>query len=157
MVAPYPVSESAVLPTTPEGAYDAVVSAPLEEILGVRVGLIPAIIGCSGQDGPWGTVGQTRTIEMSDGGRVLETLVAADRPSEYRYRITEVRGPLRPLVRSIDGRFGYEQSDTGTKVTWSWDLHPTNAVTRLALPLFALSWHRSARRMFDRLAERVVA
>jgi hypothetical protein len=157
MVAPYLLSETETLPGTPEAAYDAVVNAPLEEILGVRVGLIPAITGCTGQDGPWGTVGQTRTVEMADGGRVLETLVVADRGSDYRYRISDVRGPMRPLVKAIDGRFAIEASGAGAKVTWSWDLHPTNAVTRLALPLLGLSWHRAARKMFDRLTERVTA
>jgi hypothetical protein len=157
MAAPYLLSESAVLSTTPEGAFDAVLASPLEEILGVRAGLVPAITGCSGQDGPWGTVGQTRTIEMADGGRVLETLVTADRPTHYRYRISDVRGPMRPLVRAIDGGFAFEAADDGTKVTWSWDLHSTNALARLALPVLGRSWHRAARKMFDRLAERVSA
>ena len=68
MVAPYPLSESATLPVSPEVAFDTVLAAPLEDILGERVGLIPAITGCRGQDGAWGTVGQTRVIEMADGG-----------------------------------------------------------------------------------------
>ena len=157
MVAPYPLSESATLPVSPEVAFDTVLAAPLEDILGERVGLIPAITGCRGQDGAWGTVGQTRVIEMADGGRVLETLVSADRPSDYRYRISEVRGPMRPLVKGIDGRFAFEPVGAEARVTWSWDLHPTNAVARLALPLLGFFWHRAARRMFVRLTGRVTA
>ena len=157
MVAPYRVSESATLPVPPEVAYDVLMAAPLEEILGVRVGLIPAITGSRGHDGPWGTVGQTRVIEMSDGGRVLETLVRADRPTDYRYTISEVRGPMRPVVRGIDGRFAYEAAGAGCRVTWSWDVHPTNALTRLGMPVLGFFWHRSARAMFDRLAARVTA
>src|SRR5215212_5387963 len=136
MVASYSMSESATLAVPPDVAYDALMAAPLEEILGFRTGLIPAITGCSGQDGPWGTVGQTRVIEMADGGRVLETLVKADRPVDYRYRISDVRGPLRPLVTGIDGGFAFEAAAAGTRVTWSWDVHPTNAVSRLGMPLF---------------------
>jgi hypothetical protein len=157
MVSPYRLAESATLPVSPELAFDAVLAAPLEDILGVRVGLIPAITGCTGQDGPWGTVGQARTIEMADGGRVLETLVKADRPSDYRYRISEVRGPMRPLVKGIDGRFAFEPVGAEARVTWSWDLHPTSAAARLALPLLGFFWHRAARRMFVRLADRVTA
>ncbi len=157
MAAPFLVSESATLTVPPDVAYDALMAAPLEEILGFRTGVIPAITGCSGQDGAWGTVGKTRVIEMADGGRALETLVRADRPSDYRYRISEVRGPMRPLVKGIDGRFAFEAASSGSRVTWSWDLHPTNAVTRLGMPLLGFFWHRSARKMFDRLAERVTA
>jgi hypothetical protein len=156
MVAPYVLSESAVLPVSPEAAYDAVLAAPLEDILGSRVGLVPAITGCAGQDGPWGTVGQTRTIEMSDGTRALETLVLADRPTDYRYRISDVRGlMMRPLVAGIDGRFVFEQAGAGTRVTWSWEMRATNPVTRLLLPALGPFWHRWARRMFDLLAARV--
>lgn len=157
MVATYVLSESATLPGTPDAAYDAVLDAPLEEILGHRAGLIPPITGCSGQDGPWGTVGQTRTIEMADGGRVLETLVVAERGTDYRYRISDIRGPMRPLVAGIDGRFAFEPAGAGSRVTWSWDMHPTNTVTRLMLPVMGLLWHRWARTMFDRLTERVTA
>ena len=156
MVATYVLSESAVLPVTPEAAYDAVLDAPLEAILGKRGGLVPAITGCTGQDGRWGTVGQTRTIEMSDGTRALETLVAADRPTDYRYRISDVRGlMMKPLVAGIDGRFSFEASGAGTRVTWSWEMRATNAVTRLLLPALGPFWHRWARRMFTLLAERV--
>ena len=158
MAATYQLSESATLPTTPEAAYDAVVSAPLEDILGARVGLVPAITGCTGQHGPWGTVGQTRTITMSDGTRALETLVTADRPSDYRYRISDVRGlMMRPLVAGIDGRFAFEPTDTGTRVTWSWEMRATNSVTRMLLPALGPFWHRWARRMFSLLTDRVTA
>ena len=157
MPASYPVSESATLAVPPDVAYDALLAAPLEEILGFRTGLIPAITGCSGQDGPWGTVGQTRVIETSDGGQLLETLVHAQRPTDYRYRISEVRGPMRLVVSGIDGRFAFEAAGAGTRVTWSWDLHPTSVVTRLGMPVFAFFWHRSARKMFDRLTDRVTA
>ena len=156
MVAPYQLAESAVLPVSAEAAYDAVLAAPLEDILGVRVGLVPAITGTTGPDEPWGTVGQTRTITMSDGTRTLETLVAADRPTDYRYRISDVRGlMMKPLVAGIDGRFAFAPTDGGTRVTWSWDMRATNAATRLLLPALGPFWHRWARHMFARLADRL--
>jgi hypothetical protein len=154
MPSSYDVSASAVLDATPEVAYDAVMAAPLEEILGRRSGPIPGIARMEGQDGPWGTVGQTRTIVMTDGGRTLETLVLADRPSDYRYRITDVRGLMKPLVRSIDGRFTFVPEGSGTRVTWSWTLHPT-ALGRPGMGLLAFFWRRWAAGMFVRLGERV--
>src|SRR5215217_1435809 len=101
MTAPYDVSASEVLPTSPEVAYDTVVGAPLEDILGDRSGPIPPVRETRGHEGPWGTVGQTRTVVLGDGGTVLETLVGADRQTtDYRYRLTDVRGPMKLLVRA---------------------------------------------------------
>ena len=154
MTSSYDVSASAVLDVAPEVAYDAVMAAPLEEILGKRSGLIPGIVRTEGQDGPWGTVGQTRTIVTSDGGKTLETLVLADRPDDYRYRITDVRGLNKPLISSIDGRFTFVPEGSGTRVTWSWTLHPT-ALGRPAMPLLGVFWRRWAAGMFVRLGDRV--
>jgi len=154
MTSSYDVSASAVLEATPEAAYDAVMAAPLEEILGQRSGLIPGIARCEGQDGAWGTVGQTRTIVTTDRGRTLETLVLADRPADYRYRITDVHGMTRPLISTIDGRFTFVPEGSGTRVTWSWTLHPT-ALGRPAMPLLGYFWRRWAAGMFVRLGDRV--
>lgn len=154
MASSYDVSASAVLATTPEAAYDAVMAAPLEEILGRRSGVIPGIARCEGQAGPWGTVGQTRTIVMRDGGRSLETLVLADRPGDYRYRVSDVRGLMKPLVAGIDGRFTFAPEGAGTRVTWSWTLHPT-ALGRPAMPVLGVFWRRWAAGMFVRLRDRV--
>jgi hypothetical protein len=155
----YDVSESAVLPVTPEVAYDTVVEAPLEEVLGERSGPIPGIRECRGQGGPWGNLGQTRTVVLADGGTLLETLVLVQRPSggsgDYRYQLTDVRGPMKALVRTVDGRFAFEPEGSGTRVTWSWAMHPTNPVTRLVLPVFAIFWRRAALKMFDKLGSRL--
>jgi len=154
MTSSYDVAASAVLPVTEEVAYDTVLAAPLEEILGQRSGVIPGIARAEGQDGDWGTVGQTRTIVMTDGGRSLETLVLADRPGDYRYRITDIRGLMKPLVSTIDGRFTFVAEGDGTRVTWSWQLHPT-ALGRPGMGLLGFFWRRWAAGMFVRLGDRV--
>jgi hypothetical protein len=154
----YDLSASAVVPGTIEQAYDAVVSSPLERLLGRRSGPIPPVVRTEGEGpAPWGSsIGQARTIVLGDGGRLLETLVEADRPAAYGYRLTEVRGPMRPLVRSVDGRFTFvaEAGDTpATRVTWSWRLHLTAAPVRLLMPVFGVFWRRSARDAFAQVAE----
>jgi hypothetical protein len=154
MTSSYDVSASAVLDVTPEVAYDAVMAAPLEEILGQRSGLIPGIARCEGQDGAWGTVGQTRTIVTTDRGKTLETLVLADRPDDYRYLITDVRGMTKPLISTIDGRFTFVPEGSGTRVTWSWTIHPT-ALGRPVIPVMGFFWRRWAAGMFVRLGDRV--
>ncbi|MGY2876594.1 hypothetical protein ACVW00_003784 [Marmoricola sp. URHA0025 HA25] len=158
MATPYQLTASTVLPARSEDAYDALVDLPLEELLGDRSGPIPPVRECRGQDGRWGTVGQTRTIVLGDGGTILETLVVADRAAgDYRYRLSEIKGPMKPLVRGIDGRFSFSPAGEGTSVTWSWAVHPANAVARLGMPVFNLFWQRAARKAFARLGARLAA
>ena len=103
-------------------------------------------------------MGQTRTIVLGDGGTILETLVVADRAAgDYRYRLSDITGPMKPLVRGVDGRFSFEPAGGGTTVTWSWNVHTTNAVTRLVMPLFNVFWQRAAGKAFARLGTRLTA
>src|SRR3954447_10829661 len=136
MTTTYAVSASDLLPTTPDVAFDTLLDAPIEQILGDRSGPIPPVRETRGQDGLWGTPGQSRTFVLGDGGTILETLVAAGRAArDYRYRLTEVTGPMKLLVTHVDGRFAFAPEGSGTRVTWSWSLHPAHAVTRLVMPV----------------------
>jgi len=155
MTAPYLLSSSTVVPVAPDAAFDAILAAPLEDLFAERAGLIPPIRECQGQDGAWGTVGQTRTIVLADGSTNVETLVAADRPGDYRYRISEISGPLKALIAGIDGRFSFVAEGSGSRVTWSWSLVPTNAVTRLFIPVLGVFWRRYATKMWRRYAARL--
>lgn len=121
MTSPYLLSSSTVIPATPEIAYDGVLAAPLEELFPHRAGPIPPVRECTGQEGAWGTVGQTRTVVLADGSSNLETLVAADRPGSYRYRLGDFTGPMKRLVGSVDGEFSFTPEGPGTRVTWTWE------------------------------------
>jgi hypothetical protein len=153
----YDLSDSAVFPGTPEAAFQALVDAPLEVLFPSRSGLIPPIKGCEGQDGAWGHTGQTRTVVLADGSRNLETLVAVERPSDYRYVLTDFTGPMKLLVGKVDGRFSFAREGDGTRVTWSWALHPRTPLTRLVFPLLGASWRTMARGMWPRLGARLAS
>ncbi len=157
MPAPYLLSSSTVVPVAPEVAYDAVLAAPLEELFPHRSGAIPPVKECRGQLGDWGTVGQTRTVVLADGGTNLETLVTADRPGGvYQYRLSDFTGAMKALVAGVDGQFSFVGEGSGTRVTWSWAIQPTNAVTRLvALPVLGAFWKPYAAKMWPHYAARL--
>jgi hypothetical protein len=155
MAAPYLLSSSTVVPVPPDVAYDGVVDAPLEELFAHRAGLIPPIRECRDQDGAWGTIGQTRTVVLADGSTNLETLVVADRPGVYRYRLSDFTGPFKALVAGVDGAFSFEAEGPGTRVTWSWSLRPTNPVARLGLPVLGVFWRQYAAKMWPRYSARL--
>jgi len=153
----YDLSDSALFPVAPEVAFQALVDAPLEVLFPGRSGLIPPIRGCEGQEGAWGHIGQTRTVVLADGSRNLETLVAVERPGDYRYVLSDFTGPMRLLVGTVDGRFAFVAEGDGTRVTWSWALHPRTPLTRLVLPLLGFSWRTMARTMWPRLGARLAS
>jgi hypothetical protein len=157
MAAPYLLSSSTTVPVPPDVAFDGVLAAPLEELFPHRAGPIPPVRASEGQAGAWATVGQTRTVRLADGSSNLETLVAADRPGSYRYRLSDFTGPMKALVAGVDGEFSFVPEGSGTRVTWSWALRPTSSVARLLLPVLGVFWRQYAARMWPRYAALVTA
>jgi hypothetical protein len=158
MTSPYQLVSSTVVAATPEAAYDALCAAPLEVLFTSRSGPIPPVARCEGQAGEWGSSGQTRTVVLSDGSSNLETLVAADRATQdYRYRLTDFKGPFKLLITSVDGQFAFAADGSRTRVTWTWSLHPVNAFTALALPVVGFFWRRWAAAMWPRYVARLSA
>jgi hypothetical protein len=154
---PYRLSSSSVLPGPPEAAFRVLLEVPLEEFFPTRSGVIPAVRRCEGQKGPWGRVGQSRTVHLADGNRNVETVVAVDPPHDYRYAVTDFTGPMGRLARRIDGRLRFESDGAQTRATWEWVLVPAHPAARLFLPVIGASWRSWARTMWPRFAARLSA
>ena len=149
------LEESRTVPLTREEAFDRVLPLPLEELFVRRYGPIPAIKETR-QEGTWGTVGQTRTIVLADPGTMQERLEVVQRPDRFGYTLDGVTGPMRLLAERVEGRWAFEADGDGTRITWSWELHPTS-VGRLVMPVFARIWHGYARQSLGRLEELVTS
>jgi hypothetical protein len=140
------VAESRTVAVPLEAAYDETIVVPLPDIFGHRHLAMPPVVRVEGQDGAWGrTLGQTRTIRTSDRGALRETLTELDRPHRFGYRIDRVRGPMRPLVRHLDGAWAFEPDGAGTRITWSWEITPTSPLTAPVVALVGRMWHGYAR------------
>jgi hypothetical protein len=140
------VEESRTVAVPLEAAYDETIVVPLPDIFGHRHLAMPPVVRVEDQDGPWGrALGQTRTIRTSDRGALRETLTELDRPHRFGYRIDRVRGPMRPLVRHLDGAWAFEPDGAGTRITWSWEITPTSALTAPVVGLVGRMWHGYAR------------
>lgn len=155
MSTPYLLSSSTVVPNTPDVAFAGVLDAPLEDLFPDRAGLIPAVKECTGQDGGWDAVGKSRTVVLADGTSNLETLVEYSKPGNYRYQLSDFTGPMKALVAGVDGQFSFVPEGDGTRVTWSWKIHPTNPVARGILPVVGFFWRRYAAGMWPRYAARL--
>lgn len=75
-----------------------------------------------------------------------EELTHVDPPHAFGYILSEIKGPLSPLVSSVDGEWLFAPTTRGTTVTWRWTIHPRTRLAAPALPVFGRLWRGYARR-----------
>ncbi|MFD1813413.1 SRPBCC family protein [Rhodococcus gannanensis] len=148
------VEQSRAIPVTLQRAFDLTLPIPLTSIFSRRYGLLPPIKRVE-QDGIWSHVGQSRTVVTTDGGTMRELLTVVDSPRSFGYRLSNITGPLRPLVDTIDGSWEFAPKGTGTLVTWRWVLHP-KGVGVLVMPLLTSMWRGYARQALEMLSEQLL-
>jgi hypothetical protein len=157
MADPVTLTRSRTYPVPLERTYERTLSIPLEQIFAKRYGLIPPVTKTEGDD-PWGTPGQTRVVTTADGGQMREELLTAEPPNRFTYRLTDVQGPLRRLIDSIDGTWSFEAVGSGSRVTWTWVVHPTTSpLVRPGIPVLTKLWNGYARQSLDHLEELLLA
>ena len=156
MARPVTIESSRAVPVTLHEAFEGTLPIALTAIFSRRFGLLPPIKEVRGQHGVWGQVGQSRTIITSDGGTMRESLTDVQPPHSFSYRLTDITGPLRPLVESIDGRWAFAPKGTGTEITWRWTIHPRPAGA-IALPPITMMWRGYARQALELLSEQLLA
>lgn len=135
----------------PEVAFGRLMDAPLTEVFARRYAAFPAVADVTDQPEGWGTVGQTRTIVLADGARLCETLTHVERPHTFAYRLDAVEGPLRHLVRSIDGAWTLTAHGGGTRIGWAWTFHPKTSPARLTTSVLGRMWMGYADRALQQL------
>lgn len=145
------LEQSRAFPVSVEHAFAVVLPTPLPEIFHRRYGAIPAIREVRDQQGTWGTVGQTRTIVLADGGTMREELTRVERSHQFGYRITNITGPMKLLGASLEGLWAFDPVGTGVGITWSWELEPASSAAGLAMPVFARLWHGYARQAMEEI------
>lgn len=151
MAPPLELETSRTFPVTVERAFEVVLPAPLEQVFARRFGALGPVRGVRGQTGAWGRVGQTRVIELADGGTLTEELTTVEPHREFTYRIADVTGPMRALVTSLDGRWSFEPAGTGARITWAWTVHPASSLAGLAMPVFGRLWRGYARQAMEEI------
>ncbi|HTM84858.1 MAG TPA: SRPBCC family protein [Mycobacterium sp.] len=146
------VEQSRVVPVSVEEAFDGTLPLPLPQLFRHWYGPIPPIKQVLGQTGEWQAVGQTRTVRLTGGGSMREELISVDRPRSFEYRLTDIKGPLAPLVHLVEGRWLFTPTGTSATVTWRWVIHPRSALATPAMPVLGWLWKGYARRALAQLA-----
>lgn len=85
-------------------------------------------------------IGATRTVESSDGSRLVETITFLEPPHRHAYTLSGIRAPLAWLVSAGHANWTFSPSDEGTQVCWCYDWVPAAALIQpvawLVLKLF---------------------
>lgn len=143
--------------SSPDHAFATVLPAPLPAIFDRPHLALPPIREVRDQDGAWERPGQTRTIVLSDGATMHERLVAVQAPDGFDYELTGLGGPLGLLVRRVEGRWAFDAAGGGTRVTWTWEVHPRSLLTRPAVLALRVLWGGYARLGLERVGRLVEA
>jgi hypothetical protein len=140
------VEASRLVAVEPTLAFDRLLSASLPEVFSRRYAAFPPIREVTDQSAGWGASGQTRTIHLTDGSHLRETLTSVDPPRGYSYVLDEIHGPLRPFVRTIDGAWSVTPEGDGSRIGWSWTMYPKISPGRLTMNVIGRMWKGYAER-----------
>ena len=156
MSQPLVVEQSRAIPVGPEHVFRTMLPMPLTALFRRWYGPIPPIKQARDQTGDWDAVGQSRTVVLVGGGSMREELTHFDPPHSFGYTLSDIKGPLAPLVGRVEGEWIFEPVGTGTKVTWRWTIHPRSALAAPALPVFGRLWRGYARQSLEELSNQLV-
>ena len=76
--------------------------------------------------------------------------------NSFGYTLSDIKGPLSPLVGHVDGEWIFEPIGSGTNVTWRWTIHPRSGLTAPLLPVFGKLWKGYARQSLEELSRQLV-
>jgi len=142
------VHESLVIPVRIEDAFAGTLPIPLTTVFSRWYGPIGPVKEVRGQNGEWGTVGQTRTVMLSPTGSFHEELTSLDPPHSFGYALTKITGPLGLLVSKAEGQWTFNScgwTNDEAAVGWSWNIHAASALAGPLLPVLGMLWRGYAR------------
>lgn len=157
MTQPLIVEQSRAIPVSVENAFRGTLPMPLPTLFRRWYGPIPPIKNVLNQTGEWGTVGQTRTVVLTGGGSMREQLTHLAAPDSFGYILSDITGPLSPLVSRVDGQWLFAPAGTGTRVTWRWTIQPRSRLAAPALPVVGRLWRGYARQALEDLSSELVS
>ncbi|MFM9876745.1 MAG: SRPBCC family protein [Rhodoglobus sp.] len=142
--------------TTPKRAWE--VSGPLDPTLYYpKFGPLPAVVGVRDQTGPWDTVGQSRTLLLSDGSSVVETITDADSPTFFAYELSNFTKLFGGLVSGARAEWRFERNDGGTSIRWTYTFHAKAGRGLIVAAIVRLFWARYMTRVLPPIAAAVEA
>lgn len=150
------VEQSRAIPVSVEDAFRGTLPIPLPSIFRRWYGPIPPIKQVRDQTGEWDAPGRTRLVTLVGGGSMREQLTSVDPPRSFGYTLSDIKGPMAPLVSMVEGEWIFTPAGTATFVTWRWTIHPRSPLAAPVLPLLGRVWKGYARQALEALSTQLV-
>ena len=122
-----------------------------------KYGPLPAVVAVRDQTGAWDAPGQSRRLELSDGGSVIEHTHVVDRPRFFAYELTDFQKLFGKLVEGARAEWRFTKVQAGTRITWSYVFHPKRGASVLVGAIVALFWAPYMRRVLPVIIRTVEA
>jgi hypothetical protein len=119
-------------------------------------GPLPAVTDVIGQPETWDAVGYTRTLQLSDGGSVVETITDAT-PEFFAYDLSEFQKILGRLVSGARAEWTFTPAGSGTNIHWSYVFFPLPGRAFLVRAIVRLFWARYMRRVLAVIVDTIEA
>jgi hypothetical protein len=115
--------------------------------------LVPAIASArlvDAHDPP--RAGVLREVNLGDGSRIVERVLAFEAPTLHRYEMAEMNRLQRLLCSNMIGEWRFSEEGAGTRVTWDYTILQHGLLGAIAGRLVARSFERAMQRCLDNLA-----
>ncbi|WP_010203166.1 SRPBCC family protein [Salinibacterium sp. PAMC 21357] len=131
-------------------------SGPLDPTLFYpRFGPLPAVVEVREQSGHWSSVGRTRTLMLSDGGHVVETITDADSPGLFAYELSDFQKLFGNLVSGARAEWRFEPRQSGSVVRWRYTFFARPARGWIVWLVVKLFWARYMRQVLPPIAREI--
>jgi hypothetical protein len=120
-----------------------------------KFGPLPAVVAVRNQTGAWDAVGQSRTLELSDGSTLVERLTIVDAPRRFAYRLSDFTGTFGSLVAFAEADWDFDASVQGTRIRWSYAFHAQPKRGWIVRLIVRLYWGRYMKRVLPGLVAEV--
>jgi hypothetical protein len=118
--------------------------------------VLPGVVEVRGQSGAWDAVGQTRTLVLSDGGTVKETLRLVTLPL-FAYDLSTFTGFFGRLVATGRSEWRVVEHPEGSTIEWTYTFTAKPGWGFAVAAIMRLAWAPYMRRVLPAIAASTVA
>ena len=143
-----PATETAEVAVPPDELFDWFVGSDLSELL-EGYGPLDAVTKTTDQTGPWDEEGSQRTVHLSGGNTVRQTVIDCEPPEYFAYRVDGFAAPVGLLSPKAISQWRFEPSSEGTAITWTYTHYTDSWLAKLAFYPAALLWEGYMRQIIE--------
>ena len=111
-----------------------------------KFGPLPGVVDVWGQVGEWNAVGKTRTLKLSDGGSVIETLTDVAHAEFFAYDLSEFQGLFGHIVAGARAEWDFWQEGDSTGIRWTYTYTARPGFGLVVSAIVRLFWSRYMQR-----------